>query len=133
MNPALLARLKSTIPYAAIAAVIILVLALAYCEGRESGRTAERVEQMGDSIDALERGARANETAAEERLDDARALSAQEKELKDARTHQGDDTVTSRARSLCRKLRQQGEDTSNHPVCCRFEGDAGACPSPSGL
>ena len=127
------AKLKKLLPYLAIAAVVALELTLAYCEGRDAGEQAAEVEQLEQDLETAEDVGKANETASGERLGDAETLDQQQEELKDARTHQGDDAVTRRARSLCSKLRQQGGDTAHHPTCCRFENEGRACPTSDSL
>lgn len=126
-------KFAKLLPYLAIALAVALVLTLAYCQGKSAGKNEEVVEQLEEELEVVETVLGANEAAAGDRVTDTQALGEQQEELEDARTHQGDDAVTRRARSLCSKLRQQGGDTSNHPTCCRFEGDGRACPASDGV
>lgn len=127
------AKLKKVLPYAAVAVAVALVLTLAYCQGRSAGKNAVVVEQLEEDIHQLEVVGEANEGAATDRVNDAGQLAEQREELNDARTHQGDDAATRRARSLCSKLRQQGGDPSNHAACRGLEGAAGTAPAAGGV
>lgn len=102
--------------YLAIAAVAVAVLMLAFCQGKQTGKSGEVVKQQGREIETQIDLGRANENAADARVKDATTAAKQEKELTDA-LEASKDPDRQRALRGCAILRQQGRDTSNLPAC----------------
>lgn len=109
--------LSSKWPYIAGGVVIIgALLLLAYCTGRTDGKSGEIIKQQDREIQDQRETGKANDKAADARVDDAVKLQQQQREIEDAvRNAQGPDDV--RAQRGCVILRQQGRDTSSIPAC----------------
>jgi hypothetical protein len=111
--------------------VIGMALALAVCWWGWTRAADARDEAEADlraaeaEIALLQHQAALVETAAEERAADTDTLRTQDRELSDARNHEGDDADTRRVRRLCVVMRQQGRDTSGLAACQRFAGEGG--------
>lgn len=119
--------------FLAVGVVVALLLTLAYCKGQSAGENKVKVEQLSNEIDTLHTVGQANDTAADERLGDARDLQNQAEELKDASSHPSDDRNTRRLRRLCVQLRQQSGGAVNNPACKRFDGEAGTDAAATGV
>lgn len=104
--------------YLAIAAVVVAVLGLTYCQGQKSGKSGEVVKQQDRTIKTQQEVGTANENAAGARVADATKAAQQEKELKDALDATNDPT---RQRVLrgCLIMRQQGRSDKDLPAACR--------------
>ena len=99
-----------------IVALVIAILALTYCQGKSAGKSGEVVKQQKHEIETKKEEMGAAENAAIFRVEDARKLDQQERELRDAvKDAKSDDDA--RARRGCAILRQQGRDTKNIPAC----------------
>lgn len=106
---------KWGLPVAA-AVLLSLVLSVAYCKGRDAGKSTEIQRQQAREIETQRDLNQANENAADRRISDAVRSQQQQKELDDALTATND---PDRQRALrgCTILRQQGRDTSHLPAC----------------
>jgi Flp pilus assembly protein TadB len=110
------------------AAALALLLAAAFLWWRLDAKSEALGEAKAElaaaeaEIELLKLDADLKETAATEREADNDALRNEERELQDARTHEGDDADTRRIRRLCVVLRQQGRDTSDVPACAGLGG-----------
>ena len=94
------------------------LLLLSYCTGRSDGKRGEVIGQQEREIETLDKVGKANEKAAEQRVNDSEYGAAQQKEIEDAvRNAKGPDDV--RAQRGCVILRQQGRDTSRIAACLR--------------
>jgi hypothetical protein len=102
--------------YIGIVALVVLVLALTYCEGHKSGKSGEVVKEQGRTIKTQQEVGNANENAASARVADATKAVHQEKELSDA-LHATSDPNRQRVLRGCLIMRQQGRDTKNLPEC----------------
>lgn len=107
---------KKIAPYAIVAVVIGLVLLLAYCQGREDGKTGAIVAEQERTIEVQASESTAAEAAASERVADEVGLAKQNQELIDASKHSESDDAR-RIRRGCLILQQQGRDTSKFPAC----------------
>ena len=98
--------------------MVVALLLLSYCTGRSDGKRGEVIGQQEREIETLDKVGKANEKAAEQRVNDSEYGAAQQKEIEDAvRNAKGPDDV--RAQRGCVILRQQGRDTSRIPACLR--------------
>lgn len=104
--------------YGGIAALVALVLLLAYCTGRGDGKRVEVVKQQERTIEVLEDVGEANEAAAGTRVADTKRIALNEKELADALKAETDPD-TRRVLRGCIIMRQQGRDTTGIPACGR--------------
>lgn len=104
--------------YFAIAAAVIAVLMLTYCQGQKSGKSGEVVKQQGRTIQVQKEVGAANENAATARVSDTVKAAQQERELKDA-LEATDDPHRQRILRGCIILRQQGRNDKNLPAACR--------------
>lgn len=110
---------------------LALLLAVAFLWWRLDAKATALVEAQGDlraahaAIELLKLDAELKETASQEREADGADLRDQERELSDARTHQGDTADTRRIRRLCVILRQQGKDPNGYAPCRGLAGSAG--------
>lgn len=102
--------------YLAIAAVAVAILMLAFCQGKQSGKSGEVVKQQKREIETQIDLGRANENAANARVKDATKAVQQEKELTDA-LQASKDPDRQRALRGCTILRQQGRDLKDIPAC----------------
>lgn len=104
--------------YLAIAAIVVAVLGLTYCQGQGSGKSGEVVKEQGRTIQIQQEVGAANENAAGARVVDATKAAQQEKELKDALDATND---PNRQRVLrgCLIMRQQGRNEKDLPAACR--------------
>lgn len=108
--------LKKWWPALAGAALLAVLLALAYCNGKSAGKSGEIVKQQKREIETQQDLGKANENAADARVQDAVKSERQQQELEDAlKATQNSDRQ--RALRGCVVLRQQGRDTSNIPAC----------------
>lgn len=107
--------------YAGLAALLGLILLLAYCQGRDDGKTGEVVKQREREIEVQRDVGDANTNAAGTRVEDAVRSERQQKELTDA-LKATTDPDRQRALRGCVILRQQGRDTSRIPACSGSEG-----------
>lgn len=98
------------------AALITTLLTLAFCQGKQSGKTGEVVKQQQREIETQVDLGHAADNSATFRIEDARTLDQQERDLRDAvkDAKSSDDARTKRG---CAILRQQGRDTKNIPAC----------------
>lgn len=104
--------------YLAIAAVVVAVLGLTYCQGQKAGKSGEVVKQQGRTIKTqIEVGA-ANENAAAARVSDATKAAQQTRELQDA-LKSTDDPNRARVLRGCIIMRQQGRSDKDLPAVCR--------------
>lgn len=113
---------------ACAALLVVLVLALTYCSGKNAGESEADLAREKANVEALATASAAAEKAAEERgIADAIA-DAQRKELDDAKRDctSVDDC---RVRRGCIVLRQQGKDLASIPACRRFADTDGAAVS----
>ena len=100
----------------AAALLIVVLLSLVYCTGRKDGKSGEVIEQQEREIETQAELGKANDGAAETRVEDAVEAVKQEKELNDAiKATQNPDRQ--RALRGCVIMRQQGRDTSGIPAC----------------
>jgi len=98
------------------AVLIVALLSLAFCQGKQSGKSGEVVKQQGREIVVQQEQGAAHENSATFRIEDARTLDQQQKELADAvKDAKGSDDA--RRRRGCAIMRQQGRDTKNLPEC----------------
>lgn len=93
-----------------------LILLLAYCQGRDDGRSGEVIEQQKREIEVQQDLGEAAAASAEARVRDAVRAEQQKKELQDA-LEATSDPDRQRALRGCVILRQQGRDTSGIPAC----------------
>lgn len=114
--PQALGILKKWWPAIAGAALLGIILTLAYCEGRDAGKQGEIVKQQDREIETQRDLNKANENAAGARVDQTATAAKQEKELIDA-LEATDDPDRQRVLRGCIILRQQGRDTSDLPAC----------------
>lgn len=113
-------RTLSPTGWAALVAVVLLALALAYCAATAPGRERRKVDAAVASANAKTqtRDTAARETAADERLADARSVSDLKTELTHAVQNLPDDVPSDRRIALgCARLRNQGTDTTALPAC----------------
>lgn len=105
--------------YIAIAAIVVAVLGLTYCQGKSAGKSGEVVKEQGRTIQVQQEVGAANENAADARVSDAVLAAQQEKELKDALAATND---PDRQRVLrgCVVMRQQGRLEKDLPTPCRL-------------
>lgn len=104
----------------------VILLGLAYCSGRDAGRDAEASAGKDRTIQAERQIGAANTKAADARVDQAKQLEQQRKELDDARIIvPGDSADDARARYGCRVMQQQGRDPNSNPTCRRLAGPVG--------
>jgi len=106
--------------YAGLALLVGLVLLLAYCQGRDDGKTGEVAKQQKATIQLEQDASKADAAAADQRVKDAVTITEQKKELDDA-IEAGEDPATLRVRRGCLIMRQQGRDTSAIAACSRFQ------------
>lgn len=125
MPPGLTAFFSKYGIYLAIAAVVVAVLGLTYCQGQKAGKSGEVVKQQERTIETQQQVGAANENAAAARVSDATKAAQQEKELKDALAATND---PDRQRVLrgCLIMRQQGRLEKDLPARCRPSAGAGA-------
>lgn len=102
--------------YLTIAAIVVAVLGLTYCQGQKAGKSGEVVKQQERTIEIQNQVGAANENAAAARVDDATTAAQQERELKDA-LDATNDPARQRVLRGCLIMRQQGRDTQNIPAC----------------
>lgn len=100
--------------YLGIAAAIIAVLTLTYCQGQKAGKSGEVIKEQGRTIQTQKEVGAANENAAGARVADATKAAQQERDLKDALAATND---PNRQRVLrgCLIIRQQGRKPP--PAC----------------
>lgn len=124
MPPGLTAFFSKYGIYLAIAAVVVAVLGLTYCQGQKAGKSGEVVKQQERTIQVQQEVGSANENAADARVSDATKAAQQEKELKDALAATND---PNRQRVLrgCLIMRQQGRRDEDLPARCRLETGTG--------
>ena len=101
---------------AGVALLVIAILSLTYCQGKQAGKSGEVVKQQGREIETQQDLGRANSNAAEGRVNDAVKAANERKELDGAIQNSGD-PVRQRTLRGCVILRQQGRDTTNIPGC----------------
>lgn len=125
MPPGLTAFFSKYGIYLAIAAVVVAVLGLTYCQGQKAGKSGEVVKQQERTIQVQQEVGSANENAADARVSDATKAAQQEKELKDALAATND---PNRQRVLrgCLIMRQQGQRDEDLPARCRSSAVTGA-------
>lgn len=104
--------------YLAIAAFVVIVLTLTYCQGQKSGKSGEVVKQQERTIQTQQEVGAANENAATARVSDATRAAQQEKELKDA-LNATNDPARQRVLRGCLIMRQQGRSDKDLPAACR--------------
>lgn len=104
--------------YVAIAALVAVVLALTYCQGRSAGKSGEVVKQQKREITVQREVGAANENAATARVSDATKVAQQEEELKDA-LEATNDPNRQRVLRGCIIMRQQGRNDKDLPAACR--------------
>lgn len=102
--------------YLAIAAVVVAVLGLTYCQGQKAGKSGEVVKEQSRTIEVQNQVGAANENAAAARVSDATKAAQQTRELEDA-LKSTDDPNRARVLRGCLIMRQQGRDTQNIPAC----------------
>lgn len=104
--------------YLVIAAVVVAVLGLTYCQGQKAGKSGEVVKEQSRTIEVQNQVGAANENAATARVSDATKAAQQERELKDALAATND---PNRQRVLrgCLIMRQQGRSEKDLPAACR--------------
>ena len=103
-------------PLLAAAALFAALLTLAFCQGKQSGKSSEVIKQQGREIETQQDLGEANSNAADARVNDAVRTARERKELDDA-TKATQDPDRQRALRGCVILRQQGRDTANIPEC----------------
>lgn len=104
-----------------------------YCSVRATMKERGRGEAATAkaNLKAERRNSAANETAADERLADARSTANLKEELTDAVQSLPDDVPSDRRVALaCARLRHAGTDTAALPACQRLAGRAQAGPQP---
>lgn len=111
-----MAKLTKYWPYLAAALLAVLFLTMTYCSGRSAGRDGEIADQQERTIELQNEVGAANDTAADQRVQDVVRSEQQRRELDDALKATGD---PDRARAIrgCIILQQQGRDTSNIAAC----------------
>lgn len=102
--------------YLGLALLVVAILTLAYCTGRQDGKTGEVVKQQEREIEVQKDVGDANTKAADRRVEDAVKAEREQKELTDA-LKATTDPDRQRALRGCVILRQQGRDTSRIPAC----------------
>lgn len=102
--------------YSGLAIMLVVILTLAYCSGRQDGKTGEVVKQQEREIEVQRDVGDANTKSADQRVEDAVKAEKQQKELADA-LKATTDPDRQRALRGCVILRQQGRDTSRIPAC----------------
>lgn len=103
--------------YIGLAALVVLALGLAYCEGHKAGKSGEIVKEQQRTIQTQQEVGNANENAAAARVSDATKSEQQKKELQDA-LNATNDPDKQRALRGCIILRQQGRLTKDIPAAC---------------
>lgn len=118
MPPQLAAFFSKYGVYIGIAVVGMLILTLAFCQGKQSGKQGEVINQQERELDfnAAEKGAAV--TASDKRVSDVVRVAMEAKELQDALETETD-PYARRVLRGCIVLRQQGRDTSGIPGCLR--------------
>jgi hypothetical protein len=114
--PQILGFLQKWWPAIAGATLLGMLLTLAYCEGRSTGKRSEIVKQQDREIETQRDLNTANESAASARVDQVVRAMQQEKELTDA-LEKADDPDHRRVLRGCIILRQQGRDIADIPAC----------------
>lgn len=96
----------------------VLLIAAAYIKGRSDGRAVVQAQlDRANAAFERERG-RANELAAERRLQDTLSINRNEQELRDAIASTPDSAPDAvRVRLACERLRRSGQDTARIPAC----------------
>jgi hypothetical protein len=103
--------------YLAIAALVVGVLGLAYCQGKSAGKSGEVVKEQGRTIKTQQEVGAANENASTARVADATKAVQQERELKDA-LDASKDPARQRVLRGCLIMRQQGRNPKDLPAAC---------------
>ena len=118
MPPGLTAFFSKYGIYLALAAVVVAVLGLTYCQGQKAGKSGEVVKQQERTIETQQQVGAANENAAGARVAAATKAAQQEKELTDA-LHATNDPNRQRVLRGCIIMRQQGRSDKDLPAACR--------------
>ena len=110
--------------YVGIVLVGMLILSLAFCQGKQAGRSSEVIKQQERELDFKAAEGDATTKASDVRVEDVVRVAMQTKELTDALKAEPD---TDRRRVLrgCIIMRQQGRDTSVIPQCSRPASGSG--------
>lgn len=103
-------------PYLALAAGVVAVLTVAYCSGRNAGKTGEVNKSLTREIETQHDLGAAAANASDARTTDAVKAAQQQQELSDA-LNATQDPNRQRALRGCAIMRQQGRDTSRIPAC----------------
>lgn len=100
-----------------IGVLCIAMMTLAYCEGGKAARTDAKLKQAEAAAEIDEAGDKADDTAADARVDDTRQSAKEAKELDDA-TRNAEGADDARRRRGCAILRQQGRHDAAAAAGC---------------
>lgn len=101
-----------------IAALVLIVLAVVYLNGKSSGRAEIETKIERANTEAVATDAKAREAAAEARVADAEAVMELKEELVDAVENTPDEKPDAVRIALgCERLRRAGRDTALIPAC----------------
>lgn len=128
MPPQLAAFLSKYGVYLGIVVVAIVILSLAFCEGKKSGRAGEVIDQQERELDFKAAEGDAQTEASKTRVEDVVRVAMEAKELTDALEAETD-PYKRRVLRGCIVMRQQGRDTSSVPQCSRPASGPGAAVS----
>ncbi|MDO7841062.1 hypothetical protein [Sphingomonas immobilis] len=103
-------------PALAGGALLVAVLMVAFCQGKQAGKSGEVAKQQQREIKVRDDVGRADGNASAARVDDAVRTEQQKQELHDA-IENATDPDDARRRAGCVILRQQGRDPSRIPGC----------------
>jgi len=109
----------------------LIAFPLGQCSG--DARATKRLEaaNAASQVKALTEDAKAKETAAAERMNDAADVAAMKERLSDAVASLPDHVPSARRIALgCQRLREAGTRDADLPVQCRPAGQAQARPAP---
>lgn len=118
MPPQLAAFFSKYGVYIGIAVVGMLILTLAFCQGKQSGKQGEVINQQERELDFKAAEGDAKTAASDKRVTDEVRVAMELKELTDALETETD-PYARRVLRGCIVMRQQGRDTGVIPGCSR--------------
>jgi hypothetical protein len=109
----------------------LIAFPLGQCSGDARATKRHEAANAAAQVQALTEDARAKETAAAERMNDAADVAAMKERLSDAVATLPDDVPSPRRVALgCQRLREAGTGDADLPSVCRPAGQAQARPAP---